>query len=83
MVYKMAKQRLPTREELNKYNDLCSKAFSRMTGARIDVELLPFEIPVHITKSHSLVYRVFMTEKVIQLIDLDDHKNLYGRDNRL
>jgi len=38
---------------------------------------------IHITKSHSLVYRVFMTEKVIQLIDLDDHKNLYGRDNRL
>jgi len=37
---------------------------------------------IHITKSHSLVYRVFMTEKVIQLIDLDDHKNLYGRDNR-
>ncbi|MEX0656502.1 MAG: hypothetical protein WD154_03020 [Nitrosopumilaceae archaeon] len=38
---------------------------------------------IHITKSHSLVYRVFVTEKVIQLIDLDDHKNLYGRDNRL
>ncbi|MGQ0376200.1 MAG: hypothetical protein ACT4OW_01685 [Nitrososphaerota archaeon] len=38
---------------------------------------------IHITKSHSLVYRVFMTEKIIQLIDLDDHKNLYGRDNRL
>ena len=37
---------------------------------------------IHITKSHSLVYRVFMTEKVIQLIDLDDHKNLYGRDNK-
>lgn len=37
---------------------------------------------IHITKSHSLVYRVFVTEKVIQLIDLDDHKNLYGRDNK-
>ncbi|MDE1728920.1 MAG: hypothetical protein KGH81_07070 [Thaumarchaeota archaeon] len=37
---------------------------------------------VHITKSHSLVFRVFSDEKVIQLIDLDDHKNLYGRDNR-
>lgn len=37
---------------------------------------------IHITKSHSLLYRVFNDEKIIQLIDLDDHKNLYGRDNR-
>lgn len=37
---------------------------------------------IHITKSHSLIYRVFMTERVIQFIDLDDHKNLYGRDDR-
>jgi addiction module RelE/StbE family toxin len=37
---------------------------------------------IHITKSHSLLYRVFNDERVIQLVDLDDHKNLYGRDNR-
>ncbi|MBM3903572.1 MAG: hypothetical protein FJ357_00290 [Thaumarchaeota archaeon] len=38
---------------------------------------------IHITKSHSLLYRVFIDEQIIQLIDLDDHKNLYGRDNRI
>jgi len=37
---------------------------------------------IHITKSHSLLYRVLDNEEVIQLVDLDDHKNLYGRDNR-
>jgi len=36
----------------------------------------------NITKSIRLLYRVFFKEKVIQLIDLDDHKNLFGRDNR-
>jgi len=38
---------------------------------------------IHITKSHSLLYRVFSDGKIIQIIDLDDHKNLYGRDNRI
>ncbi|MDE1863162.1 MAG: hypothetical protein KGI33_09645 [Thaumarchaeota archaeon] len=38
---------------------------------------------IHATKSHTLLYRVFDEEKIIQLIDLDDHKNLYGRDNRV
>ena len=36
----------------------------------------------NITKSHRLLYRVFFKEHIIQLIDLDDHKNLFGRDNR-
>ncbi|MDE1725736.1 MAG: hypothetical protein KGH89_00535 [Thaumarchaeota archaeon] len=37
---------------------------------------------IHVTKSHSLLYRYFSDEDIVQLIDLDDHKNLYGRDNR-
>ena len=37
---------------------------------------------IHLTKSHSLIYRIFEEKRVIQLIDLDDHKNLYGRDNK-
>jgi len=37
---------------------------------------------IHLTKSHSLIYRIFEERKIIQIIDLDDHKNLYGRDNR-
>lgn len=37
---------------------------------------------IHLTKSYSLIYRVFEEKRIIQLIDLDDHKNLYGRDNR-
>jgi len=36
----------------------------------------------NITKSHRLLYRVFVKENTIQLIDLDDHKNLFGRDDR-
>jgi len=53
MNFKMAKQRLPTKEELIKYNELCSKAFSRMAGSRVDVELEPFPLPeVFITKSY-------------------------------
>ncbi|MGI0082067.1 MAG: hypothetical protein ACREAG_02005 [Nitrosopumilaceae archaeon] len=35
-----------------------------------------------ITKSHRLVYRVFYDQNVVQLIDLDDHKVLFGRDDR-
>lgn len=38
---------------------------------------------IHLTKSHSLIYRIFEEKRIIQLIDLDDHKNLYGRDNRI
>jgi len=37
---------------------------------------------IHITKSHSLVYMYLPKENTIVLIDLDDHKNLFGRDNR-
>jgi len=35
-----------------------------------------------VTKSYRLVYRVLVDKNIIQLIDLDDHKNLFGRDNR-
>jgi len=35
-----------------------------------------------VTKSHRLLYRVISESRTIQLIDLDDHKNLFGRDNR-
>lgn len=37
---------------------------------------------IHISKNHSLVYMYLPKEDVIILLDLDDHKNLYGRDNR-
>lgn len=37
---------------------------------------------IHITKSHSLVYMYLPKENTVVLIDLDDHKNLFGRDNR-
>jgi len=36
----------------------------------------------HLTKSFSLIYTINYDENVVYLIDLDDHKNLYGRDNR-
>lgn len=37
----------------------------------------------HMTKSHSLIYYVDFERRTVYLIDLDDHKNLYGRDNRV
>lgn len=37
---------------------------------------------IHITKSHSLIYMYNSKEDIVILVDLDDHKNLYGRDNR-
>ncbi len=37
---------------------------------------------IHITKSHSLIYIYYPEQNLVHLIDLDDHKNLYGRDNR-
>lgn len=37
----------------------------------------------HITKSHTLIYYVDYKQNIVWLVDLDDHKNLYGRDNRL
>lgn len=37
----------------------------------------------HLTKSHSLIYYVDYSKHVVYLIDLDDHKNLYGRDNKV
>ena len=36
---------------------------------------------VHMTKSHSLIYLINYDEYIVYLLDLDDHKNLYGRDN--
>lgn len=36
----------------------------------------------HLTKSHSLIYYVDFQKRIVYLIDLDDHKNLYGKDNR-
>lgn len=36
----------------------------------------------HLTKSHTLIYYIDYSKKIVWLIDLDDHKNLYGRDNR-
>jgi len=35
----------------------------------------------HLTKSFSLIYSINYEENIVYLIDLDDHKNLYGRDN--
>ena len=35
-----------------------------------------------VTKSHRLIYRILYEQKIIQLIDLDDHKVLFGRDNK-
>jgi len=37
---------------------------------------------IHITKSHSLIYLYMREKDLVQLIDLDDHKTLFGRDNR-
>jgi mRNA-degrading endonuclease YafQ of YafQ-DinJ toxin-antitoxin module len=37
----------------------------------------------HITKSHTLIYYVDYKQNTVWLVDLDDHKNLYGRDNRI
>lgn len=37
---------------------------------------------IHITKNHGILYRYLPDRDLVQLIDLDDHKNLYGRDNR-
>jgi mRNA-degrading endonuclease YafQ of YafQ-DinJ toxin-antitoxin module len=36
----------------------------------------------HLTKSHALIYYVEYSKGIVWLVDLDDHKNLYGRDNR-
>lgn len=35
----------------------------------------------HMTKSVSLVYSVNYEKNTVYLVDLDNHKNLYGRDN--
>lgn len=62
IIYRMIKQKLPTKEELEIYNVLCSKAFSRRTGAAVEVELKPFEIPnAHMTKSS--VFGAYTTAK--------------------
>lgn len=33
-------------------------------------------------KSHSLIYFVDFEKRTVYLIDMDDHKNLYGQDNK-
>ena len=37
---------------------------------------------IHVTKNHSLLYRYFPENDLLHLIDLDDHKSLYGMENR-
>ena len=37
---------------------------------------------VHLTKSVSLLYRIDYRSHAVYLIDLGDHKRLYGRDDR-
>ena len=41
-----------------------------------------FCFAVHITKSHSLIYLYLREKDLVQLIDLDDHKALFRRDNK-
>lgn len=41
---------------------------------------LRYSYVYRITKSYRLVYRVDRGECAIIMIDLDDHKNIYGRD---
>ena len=41
-----------------------------------------FCLAIHITKSHSLIYLYLREKDSVQLIDLDNHKTLFGRDNR-
>lgn len=36
----------------------------------------------NVTKSHRVIYMVRWKERVIQIIDVDDHKNVFWRDNR-
>ena len=36
----------------------------------------------HLTKSHSVIYAIDYESIVVYLVDLDDHKNLYGRDDQ-
>lgn len=49
----MAKQTKPSDEEMEKYSELASIAFTRMTGSKVDVRLdyFPFPEPVYVTKS--------------------------------
>lgn len=35
---------------------------------------------VHLTSSYTLAYRVYFTEKIVQLVVVGDHKLLYGKD---
>ena len=41
-----------------------------------------FCFAIHVTKNHSLIYLYLHGKDLVQLIDLDDHKTLFGRDNR-
>ena len=41
-----------------------------------------FCFAIHVTKNHSLIYLYLPGKDLVQLIDLDDHKTLFGRDNR-
>lgn len=35
-----------------------------------------------ITRSHRLIYAVDYEKRTVYLLDLDDHKGIFGRDNR-
>lgn len=61
--------------------DLANSADPRSRGERKH-GIYKYCYAYAITKSHRLIYRVFYEQKIIQLIDLDDHKVLFGRDNR-
>ena len=37
---------------------------------------------VHLTKSVSLIYRIDYSSRTVYVLDIGDHKWLYGRDNR-
>jgi len=47
----MAKQKLPTDEELKEYSKYCFMALSRMAGDEVSGDLVPFVMPSHITKT--------------------------------
>ena len=37
---------------------------------------------IHPTKSVSLIYSIDYTSRAVYILDIGDHKRLYGRDNR-
>lgn len=43
---------------------------------------LKFCYSYNVTKSHRIIHRVLRDERVIQIMDLGDHKDVFWRDNR-